>query len=273
MLKVRLSRQLEVSKLIFGTDKLIRIWSSKSKHELLHTAIDLGITHFDTAPLYGFGYAEIDLRKILKAHPDLTVTSKLGLYPPGRPNKQFADIMFRKIGGRFFPNFKKPNVDFTTEKARIFLEASLKRLGRDYLDLVLVHDPVWSEMDCDTWVYFFEQAQKEGLIKQFGVDGAVLRINEVMRNKPELCPIIQCRDNLQYSSADFCKRLNGEPNITYGYLADALLPGANKDPLEAFSRGLSRFKNSAVIASTTNKNHLQDLVNTVARLNFGEVRS
>lgn len=234
-------------------------------------AVDFGITHFDTSPLYGFGHAEMSLRKVLKEFPELTVTSKLGLYPPGDSQKSYFEILSRKLGGKLVPSLSKTIVDFTIEKANFFLETSLKNLGRDCLDLVLIHDPVRSVLDCDEWHSFLMNAKKKGLVKHFGVDGgnSLPNVADLARNRPELCPIIQCRDNLRYSPTEFREQLCSEPNITYGYIADALFQGSTNsspvklDPVEAFSIGLGRFKNSAVIASTTNGNHLQDLVRVV----------
>ena len=49
---------LSVSRLGLGLGSVHRINSARGRLELVRAAIDLGITHFDTARLYGDGLAE-----------------------------------------------------------------------------------------------------------------------------------------------------------------------------------------------------------------------
>ena len=86
--------------------------------DVLHRAVDLGITHFDTATLYGFGRNESLVGPVLKPFRDrIVLTSKCGIQ--GVDGK-------RVIDGR-------------PETLRQTLEDSLRRLDTDVIDLYYLH--------------------------------------------------------------------------------------------------------------------------------------
>ena len=89
---------------------------------LLHRALDLGVTMFDTAALYGFGANERLVGKALKAHrQQITLCSKGGM-----AGVTFPDGVKRVINGR-------------PEAIRQNCEDSLSRLGTDVIDLYYLH--------------------------------------------------------------------------------------------------------------------------------------
>lgn len=268
MQNVNINNELTVSKLIFGTDKLVRIRSKKERLSLMSMAVDLGITHFDTAPLYGFGLAERSLRSVLKTHRSTTVTSKVGLYPPGSREQTYGEVMVRKGLGRVFPSLKLPSVSYAINDARISVEQTLRSLGRERLDLLLIHDPTTQMLDCDEWHNFFSELKKDGLVGTFGIDGAVSHIPNFVVQATQLCQVVQCRDDLRHSKEVFCDKLKCVPNITYGYMADSLVSKIELEPLHAFCEGINRFEFGAVIGSTTKPNHLKQLCRIIDENRF-----
>jgi aryl-alcohol dehydrogenase-like predicted oxidoreductase len=90
---------------------------------VLLAALDAGITHFDTATLYGFGQSEELLGKYLMPHRDrFTLASKCGLHAvTGADGKKV-----RAIDGR-------------PETLRQNCEDSLRRLNTDVIDLYYLH--------------------------------------------------------------------------------------------------------------------------------------
>lgn len=92
--------------------------SREQAKRVLLRAIDLGITHFDSAALYGFGRNEALVGPILKPYRDnIVLVSKGGMR---------GENGVRTIDG-------KP------EKLREDLEASLRRLQTDTIDLYYLH--------------------------------------------------------------------------------------------------------------------------------------
>ena len=53
------------SRVGFGTGGLLRIGSARRRQNTLAAALASGVTHFDTAPLYGFGESERALGRFL----------------------------------------------------------------------------------------------------------------------------------------------------------------------------------------------------------------
>ena len=89
---------------------------------LLHRALDLGVTLFDTAALYGFGANESLVGKALRAHrQQITLCTKGGM-----AGVTFPDGVKRVINGR-------------PEAIRQNCEDSLNRLGTDVIDLYYLH--------------------------------------------------------------------------------------------------------------------------------------
>jgi aryl-alcohol dehydrogenase-like predicted oxidoreductase/DNA-binding transcriptional MerR regulator len=87
---------------------------------VLDAALDLGVTMFDSADVYGDGKNEEFLGPFLRAHRDqVLVATKFGLVRNPGP------------GGR--------HVDNTPAYARAAVEASLRRLGVDVIDLYYAH--------------------------------------------------------------------------------------------------------------------------------------
>lgn len=94
----------------------------EAAERLILTAFDRGVTHFDTAALYGFGANEALLGRVLKRHRShITLASKGGM-----AGVQFDGGMRRIIDGR--PDAIRRNC-----------EDSLKRLGLDTIDLYYLH--------------------------------------------------------------------------------------------------------------------------------------
>ncbi len=88
--------------------------NQKDVDEVVHRAVDLGINFFDTAEAYNKGTSE----------------SSLGLALKGIPR----DKVF--VGTKISPSNVQP------ENVEIHLDASLKRLQLDYVDLYMVHWPI-----------------------------------------------------------------------------------------------------------------------------------
>jgi aryl-alcohol dehydrogenase-like predicted oxidoreductase len=131
-------------------------WGDVQETELIdavHTALEQGITFFDTADTYGLGQSEITLGKALGAHrKDVVVASKFGV---------------RIING-------KTVYDNSPAWIREALEASLKRLGTDYIDLYQVHyrdgkTPIGEVIET------LEELKGKGLIRAFGLSNLYVK--------------------------------------------------------------------------------------------------
>ncbi len=125
-------------------------WGETQENELIgavYSALDKGITFFDTADTYGLGQSEILLGKALGNHrKNVTIASKFGV----------------RVGGG------KTVYDNSPAWIKEALDASLRRLGTDYIDLYQVHyrDGV---TPIEEVIGTLEEAKKAGKIRYYGL--------------------------------------------------------------------------------------------------------
>jgi aryl-alcohol dehydrogenase-like predicted oxidoreductase len=172
-------------------------------------AIDLGVTLFDTAPNYGFGGSEKVLGRALGARrKDVILVSKVGIT---RDPVTFT----AKFDGRY-TTIKQIN------------EESLRRLGTDYLDLVLMHWPD-PETPIEETMRALEEIRAEGKARHVGVSNFSAY---ELRQARQYAPI--CANEVGYNLFD--RRWEHEMFPTaqelgvgimaYGPLAHGLLTGS-----------------------------------------------
>lgn len=177
-------------RLIFGTAGLSALSTQSAALRLLETAYDQGIRHFDTAPLYGQGYAEWILGRFLRNKGnEVLVTDKFGLAGDVSPRIDPRIAMplnyFRKRLNRSTPPRQPlaapsghPRMPFrciTKEQLEVSLAGSLKRLQRDRIDCYMLHEGLPSFLDAGARNWLFRR-QEQGIIGRLGIatNGQVL---------------------------------------------------------------------------------------------------
>ncbi len=128
-------------------------WSAVNDDEsirAIHCALDLGITFFDTADVYGTGHSERILSQALQGKREqVTIATKFG---------NVFDENTRQLIGQ----------DASPAYIRQACEASLHRLKTDYIDLYQLHI---SDLPVDDAGLVFETLEtlcQEGLIRAYG---------------------------------------------------------------------------------------------------------
>src|SRR3954453_20950898 len=102
----------------FGTVYLGRRQGMRHGVRLLEAAFEQGITHFDTAPMYGLGLAEPIVGRFLRGRRDaVTVTTKVGLSAPPK--------ISLLLPGRLIKGPLASRRDFGVRRARASLDRSL----------------------------------------------------------------------------------------------------------------------------------------------------
>lgn len=143
--------ELNVSRLCMGGCPMGGYgWGDVQEAELIeavHTAVDNGINFFDTADTYGLGQSEKTLGKALGSHrKEVIIGSKFGV---------------RVENGR-------TTYDNSPEWIKTALEASLKRLGTDYIDLYQVHYRD-GRTPIGTVIETLEELKTRGYIRYYGL--------------------------------------------------------------------------------------------------------
>jgi len=132
-----------VSKLALGTAPLGGLFTSVAESDAestILTAVNSGITYFDTAPLYGYGVAERRLGAALNnSGKKFVLSTKVGrVLNKIDPNKPVADDSlgsFADIDPDVTPVF-----DFSREGILRSIEDSLKRMKVSSIDIAYIHD-------------------------------------------------------------------------------------------------------------------------------------
>lgn len=268
MKKVKLSHTpLEVSKFIFGTASLFNVGEQSKRIRLIEAAVDAGFTHFDTAPYYGFGMAERDMAILAKAHPNVTVTTKVGIYSPGGENQPRASIFLRKALGRFVRPLSNPTLSFDLSRAKAALDASLKRLGRDTIDIYMLHEPTVDIVKTDEWNRWLEDMVTSGKVKSYGLALTEDRLRPFLAKADPLCNLVQVLDSLERREADVLTQHAKPFQITYGYVSAARQNGNTASVSDILQHALRRNPDGAIIVSTKQEARLKQYSDILEALN------
>jgi aryl-alcohol dehydrogenase-like predicted oxidoreductase len=146
----------------------------------LHAGLDAGINFIDTAPAYGFGRGEEVVGKALRGRRDKVVlATKCGLSWNTTKGTLFfvSDDKGRNDAGQY-----RIHKTLDPDLVRADLEASLRRLGTDYVDLYLTH---WQDVTIpieDTMALLLD-LKKQGKIRAIGACNAKVADLERYRSK------------------------------------------------------------------------------------------
>lgn len=246
-------------RLIFGTASLFNIGARVARERLLDAAFDHGFTHFDTAPLYGFGWAERDLAGLLRRHPEAGVTTKVGLHAPGGEAQSRAGVLLRKAAGHVFPPLSRARSDFSLQRAKRSLDASLHRLGRDHTDIYMLHEPSPADIATDEWLRWLEDEVDRGRVGTFGLALDADRLQPFLVTPGTLTKLIQTVDSLDRREADALIAAGRPLQITYGYASAALARDAGPVDVPAVLRSaLARNAEGAIIVSSRREARLRE---------------
>jgi hypothetical protein len=194
---------------------------------LLRRALDLGVTHFDTAALYGFGANERLVGEALQgAGADVVIASKCG--------------MFGRDGRRV--------IDARPQTLRANCEQTLRSLRREAIDLYYLHR--WDKtVPIEESIGALAALVREGKIREIGLSEVSAG---TLRRARAVHPIaaVQMEYSLWTRNAEIavlaeCRR-GGTTAVAFSPVGRSFLTDAPKDPA-AFAdgdirRGMPRFQ-------------------------------
>ncbi len=239
------------SRVGFGTGGLLRIGSARRRQDVLAAALASGITHFDTAPLYGFGESERALGRFLRGRRgDVTLTTKFGLQPSALASR----LVFLQGAARraleLFPRLRRTAVrnagvlqsspSFSLAAAQASLEKSLRALRTDYVDFFLAHEASVAALPDEELIDWLENTKRQGKIVAFGVATGFHWLLPVLQQRPRLSQVIQFDSDLTRQTKALPPGLTPKDPagdrvvITYGFIGRAII--ACRERLPAFGR-------------------------------------
>lgn len=185
----------------YGCSQLMGGITRRQSIALVETAFDSGIRHFDTAPVYGYGRAESVLGEALHSRRDqVTIATKFGILPPR--NRQLLEIARRlalpvirrvpsvrsrlsRAGGGLAGRAR-----FSPDELRMSIDSSLVALRTDYIDILLLHEAVVTDLSDDLFEEL-ERGVKAGKIRSFGIGSEAVAMAKIYQAERRFCPIMQ----------------------------------------------------------------------------------
>ncbi len=167
----------------FGCASLGSRVSARAGTRTLMRAFDAGVTWFDVAPSYGDGAAESILGAAFVGRRDqVTLCTKVGILPPA-PSlaKRLAKPLLRTalaLAPQLRPHVRRhrpavvkpPLVASAIEPG---IEASLRRLGTDYVDVLAMHDAAAEEVVRDDVLRALERVVTAGKARRISIASSV----------------------------------------------------------------------------------------------------
>ena len=155
--------RIDVSVLGFGGAPLGNLYAPVSEDDAqatLAAAWDAGIRVFDTSPFYGFGLSEERIGRMLASRPrdDYILSTKIGRVLRDCEPEDVPESPFFNTPSRTF------DFDYSYDGVMRSHEDSLKRLGVDRIDILLVHD-------VDAWTHGSREASDARIAELFDKGG------------------------------------------------------------------------------------------------------
>lgn len=205
--------ELKVSEIGFGCMSLGE--DEATSKQLLYRAMDAGVNFFDTADLYDHGKNEVTVGKALKGMRDEVIIAS-------------------KAGNRWQPDGESWTWDASPAYLQRALEASLKRLQTDYLDLFLLHGGTLED-DIPAITELFEDLQRQGFIRAYGISSIRPNVIREWLSQGELSAVMMQYSLLDRRPEEAMLDLLQENNVSViarGPLAKGVLAADGADKVE-----------------------------------------
>ena len=218
----------------------------------IHASLDLGITSIDTAPVYGFGYSEKVVGDAIKGNRDkYQLLTKFGM----RWDTSSGEYFFTTKDS----DGNELNLHKYSGKESIIseCEASLKRLGTDYIDLYQIHWPDQTTPINET-MEAVQRLLEQGKIRAAGVSNysaeQMKEAAESITLSSNQLPYSMVRREIEEDIVPWCLE-NDCSILAYSPLQRGLLTG-KITPAYPFNQGDSRpetphFKINNIIKTNT----------------------
>jgi D-threo-aldose 1-dehydrogenase len=191
----------------FGCSGLMHGRSRSESLRLVETAIDCGVTYFDTARMYGFGGAESVLGELApRLRGQIVIASKAGILPASRSLhlramnrgvKWLHKAVPQLIDYVAAPSALQPRLGiFDVRAIRKSVETSLKELRTDYLDIFLLHECTEADVANEELTSFLQNLQNEGKVRAFGLATGIEETIRIAEAYPLLSSVLQIASSI-----------------------------------------------------------------------------
>jgi predicted oxidoreductase len=214
-----------VSQLVYGTWRVLDDAASATAPDLLrrlHRCVELGITTIDTAEIYGLYRVEEFIGQTLKLdtalRSQLQIITKAGIYVPCEFHPQRATAFYNAEAARLVKSAEK----------------SLRLMGIEQIDLLLVHRPDWLT-SADETAAGLNQLVQQGKVKHVGVSNYSVHQLELLNSRlasPAVTNQIEFNllhtDPIHDGTLDQAQRLRSKPMAWSPLAGGRLMDPANE---------------------------------------------
>ncbi|AEW02998.1 hypothetical protein A4D02_03115 [Niastella koreensis] len=252
--------------------------------QILSAAFEEGITHFDTAPVYGQGYSEKILGKFIKQRrSQVTITTKVGLGPVEQKNiPAWIALPLYALKKKIRPTgsvdapamtdpepltYRKLDIDYVSKS----LDNSLRNCRTDYLDYYLLHEALPAFLT-EKAVEFLIKQKETGVIRNLGIAASHVNLNQVDAATSTAWNVLQYENGVHYDTDKWVRTFENKIHFYHSTLK--FLKKAKTDQytttdiagilLNKAARNNPRGK---VLFSTTKKKTIQDNLKSFEKAN------
>ena len=257
-----------MSRLGLGLSRMHHLGTERERRRLIEEAIDLGMTHFDVARLYGDGLAERSLGLAMSGRrASATIATKFGLLPDRliemAPPKLALPLRAVRSVLRRTGVVHGPRRSFSVETLRGSLTASLRALRTDYVDVLFLHDARPADLvENDELMRAIEDERSAGRLRFVGLATAYPHVTAILSRTRHVFDVVQTPE-MQWAGE------KPVPDITFGVLARGpqTLGARRIDTAVAEARladALARRCTGAILVGTHDVGHLRQLARIAA---------
>jgi len=210
-----------VSRIVLGAWRLAdRHWETRDLRALVEACLELGVTTFDHADIYGDYRCESLFGAVLREAPSL------------RAGMQIVSKCGIKLVSERRPGHCAKLYDSSGAHIRASVDRSLQELGTDYLDLLLLHrpDPL---MDADETAAALSELVAHGKVRHLGVSNHLPAQFDVLTSRLTI-PLVTNQIELSVlqlqafadGTLDQCQRLRVAPMAWSPLAGGTLLHGS-----------------------------------------------
>lgn len=196
------------SRIVHGVWRL-NDWNCSSRDllQFINSCVDLGITTFDNADIYGNYICEKLFGDALKL--DNGLRSKIQIVTK-------CGIRLKSVNR---PENKIKYYDTSKEHILRSVDNSLKSMNTDYIDLLLIHRPDFL-MDADETAEAFTSLKKDGKVVHFGVSNFLPHQFDLLASRLDF-PLatnqieasVSCLDTFENGTVDHLQKLKVAPMV------------------------------------------------------------
>jgi len=225
----------------FGCASLYGLPLKRDRRTVLEAAYNLGIRHFDVAPMYGLGIAEAELGEFIGARSDVIVATKFGIRPTtaGRaaglvqPPVRRLMQSFPAVKSKAKSSGSKRDAgtigrllysehDYSVSNARRALTSSLRALRNPRLNYFFLHEPAgWLSGRYSDLIDYLNGEVRRGTIESWGPAGDLSQVDDNLSDLTSRASAVQIPYDL-IGGHGGPRTEPDRPTIIFGFISGAL---------------------------------------------------